>query len=31
MAVSLDYAIFLLHSFSAFRKEHPPEAAMALL
>ena len=30
MAVSLDYAIFLLHSFSEFRKEHPPEAAMAL-
>ena len=30
MAVSLDYAIFLLHSFAEFRKEHPPAAAMAL-
>jgi predicted RND superfamily exporter protein len=30
MAVSLDYAIFLLHAFAEFRKEHPPEEAMAL-
>lgn len=30
MAVSLDYAIFLLHSFEEFRKEHPPHKAMAL-
>jgi len=28
MAVSLDYAIFLLHSFNEYRKEHEPEAAM---
>ncbi|OJU14734.1 MAG: RND transporter [Clostridiales bacterium 43-6] len=30
LAVSLDYAIFLLHSFSAYRKDHPPETAMKL-
>ena len=30
MAVSLDYAIFLLHSFGDFRKDHPPKEAMAL-
>ncbi|UOO36758.1 MMPL family transporter [Oscillospiraceae bacterium CM] len=30
LAVSLDYAIFLLHSFDTYRREHPPEAAMAL-
>lgn len=28
LAVSLDYAIFLLHSFAHFRKEDEPEAAM---
>jgi len=30
MAVSLDYAIFLLHSFGELRKDHPPKEAMAL-
>lgn len=30
LAVSLDYAIFLLHSFREFRKGNPPETAMAL-
>jgi Predicted exporters of the RND superfamily len=30
LAVSLDYAIFLLHSFREFRKDNPPKTAMAL-
>ena len=30
IAVSLDCAIFLLHSFGDFRKDHPPEQAMVL-
>lgn len=30
LAVSLDYAIFLLHSFNDHRQKHEPEAAMKL-
>lgn len=30
LAVSLDYAIFLLHSFDDYRKEHEPNHAMKL-
>jgi len=30
LAVSLDYAIFLLHSFSKYREDHEPEVAMRL-
>ena len=30
LAVSLDYAIFLLHSFSDYRSTHKPEEAMVL-
>jgi len=30
LAVSLDYAIFLLHSFSDYRQNHEPGTAMAL-
>jgi predicted RND superfamily exporter protein len=30
VAVSLDYAIFLLHAFAEFRRELPPEEAMAM-
>ncbi len=30
LAVSLDYAIFLMHSFKEYRNEHDPEQAMKL-
>jgi len=30
LAVSMDYAIFLLHSFSDFRSDHEPQEAMIL-
>lgn len=30
LAVSLDYAIFLLHSFNNYREDHDPETAMKL-
>lgn len=30
LAVSLDYAIFLLHSFNGYRSDHEPEEAMIL-
>lgn len=30
LAVSLDYAIFLLHSFNDYRREHEPKEAMRL-
>lgn len=30
LAVSLDYAIFLLHSFQGFRSEHEPQEAMRM-
>lgn len=30
LAVSLDYAIFLLHSFNVFRHDHDPKTAMRL-
>lgn len=30
LAVSLDYAIFLLHSFNEYRQTHEPQAAMKL-
>jgi hypothetical protein len=30
LAVSLDYAIFLLHSFNSHRLSHPPQEAMVL-
>jgi hypothetical protein len=30
LAVSLDYAIFLLHSFQSFRLEHEPQEAMRM-
>ncbi len=30
LAVSMDYAIFLLHSFREYRKDHEPKEAMVL-